>query len=177
MKSATTLTIKSVQSEAGHYVVTGLASTPHMDLVGDIVEPAGVEMTLPLPLLLEHDRAQPVGQVVAARATPEGIAFTANIPKVEPAGRVRDRILEAVYGLAHGLLRGTSIGFTPIQAEPLPGGGRRYKRWRWFELSLVTLPCNPAAVVTSIKALESGQAARNARPAAHSVPLLQRLRD
>lgn len=178
MKSEATLTIKSVQAEAGHYTVSGIATTRDRDMALDIVEPLGAEVTLPLPLLLEHDRTQPVGQVVQAQTTPDGIAFVARIPKVEEAGRVRDRIMETVHSLMHGLLRGTSIGFAPMESEPLPGGGRRFKRWRWFELSLCTVPCNPAAMVASIKSLEHGQTAPRPAPTARrSVPLLVRQSD
>ncbi|AVO48533.1 peptidase U35 [Melaminivora suipulveris] len=177
MKTAANLTIKSVQAEAGHYVVQGLATTRDRDMALDIVEPLGAEVTLPLPLLLEHDRARPVGQVVQAQAAANGISFTAHIPKVQEAGIVRERIMEVVHSLMHGLLRGTSIGFQPLEDEPLPGGGRRFRRWRWLELSIVSVPCNPFAAVASVKSLEHGHPASRTAPARHSVPLLQRQGD
>lgn len=156
-QSFTSIEVKSVTPEANHYIVTGTASTPDIDLAGDIVEPTGVEYSLPLPLLTEHDRGQPVGQVVDVKVSPAGINFTAHLPKVPEAGIVRDRIIEAVHNLKHRLIRGVSIGFSGLDYEPLRTGGKRFKRWRWLELSLVTVPCNPAAAVATVKALELEQ--------------------
>src|SRR5688572_936963 len=44
-----TLTVKSVDSERRE--IEGIASTPSVDRVGDIVEPMGAKFTLPMPLL------------------------------------------------------------------------------------------------------------------------------
>jgi phage head maturation protease len=50
-----------------------------------------------------------------------------------------------------GLVRGLSIGFRATKAEPIKGGGYRFKEWNWLELSAVTIPCNAEASITSIK--------------------------
>jgi len=175
MNNAAILTIKSVAAEADAYVVRGIASTPTPDLVFDIVEPLGCEAVFPLPLLVEHDRTRPVGQVMHATATPAGVEFEAHIPKVPEAGIVRERTLEVVHSIMHGLLRAVSIGFSALESEPLPSGGKRFKRWRWHELSVTAMPCNPGAVLAGIKSLEARHEPLPVRQVGrHSVPLLQR---
>jgi hypothetical protein len=42
---------------------SGIASTPELDRVGDMVDPAGVTFRNPLPLLFHHDPKQPIGRV------------------------------------------------------------------------------------------------------------------
>ena len=37
-------------------MITGVATTPTPDRVGDIIEPLGVRFNNPLPLLWQHDR-------------------------------------------------------------------------------------------------------------------------
>jgi hypothetical protein len=64
------LEVKSVDSERRE--IEGMATTPAIDRIGDIVEPLGAKFTLPMPLLHQHKHDQPVGQVVAAKATKDG---------------------------------------------------------------------------------------------------------
>ena len=64
------LTIKSVQAD--QRVITGIATTPTPDRMGDILEPLGVTYTNPLPLLFHHDPTQPVGTVIFDPPTATG---------------------------------------------------------------------------------------------------------
>src|ERR1019366_10090559 len=76
--------VKSVDEE--QRVIEGIETTPSTDRMGDIVEPEGAQFKLPIPLLWQHDSKQPVGEVVAAKATPDGITFQAQFAKIpEPA--------------------------------------------------------------------------------------------
>lgn len=49
-----------------------------------------------------------------------------------------------------------SIGFQPIKdaVEAIKGGGYRFKEWEWLELSLVTIPANSEAAISTIKAID-----------------------
>ncbi|HXV28716.1 MAG TPA: phage major capsid protein, partial [Sinorhizobium sp.] len=57
-----------------------------------------------------------------------------------------------------GLVRGLSIGFKPIEYEPLdpkdPFGGLRFSAWNWYELSLVTIPANADAQISIVKSID-----------------------
>lgn len=143
------LTIKSF--DADQRVITGIATTPTPDRLGDILEPLGVTYTNPLPLLLHHDPTQPVGTVIFDPPTPTGITFRASLPFVTEAGRVRDRVDEAWHSLKAGLIRGASVGLKPLETKPRRGGLHILKSLI-AELSLVTIPANIEATVLTVKA-------------------------
>jgi HK97 family phage major capsid protein/HK97 family phage prohead protease len=148
------LEVKSVDSERRE--IEGIASTPTVDRVGDIVEPMGAKFTLPMPLLHHHKHDAPVGHVIAAKATKDGITIKARLAKIAEPGALKDRVDLAWQELKAGLVRGLSIGFKPIEYEFLEGksGGLRFSAWNWFELSLVTIPAQQDATITLIKSLD-----------------------
>ena len=63
--------------------ITGVATTPSPDRVGDIVEPLGVEFKNPMPLLWQHEHDKPVGTVKFDKPTAKGITFTAQLADVQ----------------------------------------------------------------------------------------------
>src|SRR5215467_2324382 len=127
-KAYARLTIKQIDED--QRIITGIASTPTPDRVGDIVESEGVEYELPLPLLKHHDCECPIGQVLKAKVTAAGIEIVAQIAKVlEPASLV-DRLDQAWAEIKSGLIRGLSIGFQPIEYSYMEDtGGLRFVRW------------------------------------------------
>lgn len=141
--------IKSVDAE--QRIVSGIATTPEVDLVGDIVEPLGGSIKLPAPFLWQHDKNQPIGKIVKADITPTGIFITAKIAKIAEPGALRDRIDAAWLSIREGLVSGLSIGFTPTQSEPMRGGGLRFLAWTLNEISAVTIPANSGASITAVK--------------------------
>ena len=147
--------IKSTSEERDSLIVEGIATTPVTDRMEDIVESSGAKFALPISLHLYHEDKQPVGTVEYAKATSSGIPFRARIPYVKEAGRVKDRVDEALHSLKYKLLRAVSIGFKAIDVEPIKGGGLRFKQWEWLELSLVSIPANSQAVITGIKSLDA----------------------
>jgi HK97 family phage prohead protease len=151
-----TLTVKSVDAERRE--IDGIASTPTVDRVGDIVEPMGAKFTLPMPLLHHHDHRAPVGHVIAAKPTKQGISIKAQFAKVAEPGALKDRIDLAWQEIKAGLVRGLSIGFRPVEYEPLdakdPFGGLRYSSWDWFELSLVTIPAIADAQISVVRSID-----------------------
>lgn len=134
--------------------ITGVATTPSPDRVGDIVEPLGVEFKNPLPLLWQHEHDKPVGTVKFDKPTAKGITFTAQLADVQEEGRLRDRIDEAWQSLKAGLVRGVSIGFRPLEYSWMDEGGIRFIKSEVFELSLVTIPANADATINTIKSLD-----------------------
>jgi HK97 family phage major capsid protein/HK97 family phage prohead protease len=147
------LHVKALDAE--RRTITGIASTPEPDRMGDVIEPLGIAFNNPLPLLLYHDTRKPVGSVILSPPTAEGLAFEATLPIVAEPGALRDRIDEAWHSIKAGLLAGVSIGFraleTPKQIKPV---GARFLKTEVLELSLVTIPANAAATIHTIKSLD-----------------------
>jgi len=144
-----TFEIKSVDDGAG--IITGIASTPEADRVGDIVEPKGAKFKLPIPLLWQHNASAPIGHVTQATVTDKGIQVIAQV-----ARGVTDDIDRAWKLIKGGLVRGLSIGFRGHDVEPIKGSyGVRFKSWEWLELSAVTIPANASASIQSVKAFDT----------------------
>ncbi len=144
------LTIKSATDSTREFV--GVATTSTTDLVGDEVVPRGAVFKLPVPLLLEHDRSAPIGQVIAAEVSDAGITIKAKLAQVAEPGPLRDRLETAWLSIRVGLLRGLSIGFLPLESEAMRSGGRRFKSWRWLELSACSIPANQDCSIAAVKA-------------------------
>ena len=155
------VTIKAIDDEAREFV--GLASTPATDRMDDIVEPSGAEYKLPLALLWQHDRMLPVGTILTAKATKAGIEVRGSIPKVDAPQGLAARLEEAWQSLKHQLVRGLSIGFRPLEYSFMDNGGIHFTKWEWLELSLVTIPANAEATITSIKSFDREQLAASGK--------------
>lgn len=148
------LTIKSVDAEKR--LITGIATTPTPDDVGDVIEPLGVSFRNPLPLLLHHNQKMPVGSATFHPPTPEGIAFEATFPHVTDPGTVKERVDEAWHSVKAGLIRGVSVGVRALKKdiEAIKSGGYRLRKSEVFELSLVTVPANMDATILTVKSLD-----------------------
>ena len=166
------LEVKGIDEEKRE--ITGMATTPTPDRYGDVVEPKGAEFDLPIPLLWQHDGNQPVGKVVAAKVTKNGIEVRAQFAKIDEPGRLKDRLDEAWQSVKSGLVRGLSIGFRSIEHTLIDGtDGLRFMKWLWLELSAVTIPANGEASIQTIKAIDSkARAATGRKRAASAVRLI-----
>lgn len=142
------LEIKSVSEEKR--IIRGVATTPGVDRVGDIVEPLGIKFKNPMPLLWQHDSDKPVGLVRFDKPTKDGVTFEAELPKVDDAGALRERIEEAWQSVKLGLVRAVSIGFRALEYAFMDEGGIRFVKTEVYELSLVTIPANAQAVITGL---------------------------
>ena len=89
-----------------------------------------------------------------AVVAPAGIEVRAELPVIEEVGALKALVDKAWQAVKHGLVRGLSIGFRPLDVQPLPSGGLHIKSWVWLELSLVTCAANPQAAITAAKAAE-----------------------
>lgn len=151
------LTVKEIQEETDFYTIKGMATTPTPDRMDDIVEPLGATYAETIPLLWMHDNEKPVGQVNLGKAMKKGIPFTARIPKIKEAGALKDRVDEAVQSIKYRLVAAVSIGFRVLNnaIERLENGGLRFLQTEIMELSLVTIPAQPEAVITGIKSIDT----------------------
>jgi HK97 family phage prohead protease len=134
---------------------SGVATSPSVDRVGDIIDPLGVKFTNPMPLLHQHRHDAPIGSVRFKKPTKDGIEFDAEIAKVDEPGPLKDRVDTAWGEIRHGLVRATSIGFRPIEYSFMDNGGVRYSEVEVYELSTVTVPANADALISTIKSLDT----------------------
>jgi len=137
---------KILADDAG--AISGVAwkfATP--DRVGDMIEPGAFKgVSLPLPMLFQHDQGDPIGVWDTATEKSDGLHLTGKllVDEVERAREVRALVRS-------GAVKGISIGFMTRRAVMRPGGGRTIKSLELMEASLVTLPMHPGAKVTSAK--------------------------
>lgn len=154
-KAYSILKVKSIDETPEQRVITGIASTPKQDRDNDIMEMNGVKFALPIPLLWQHNHNQPIGEVISAEVTDEGILITAKIAQIDEAGSLKNRIDEAWQSIKSGLVKCLSIGFRTLEYNYLEDSyGLHIKSWEWYELSAVTVPANPDAVITSAKQIK-----------------------
>lgn len=147
-------TVKSVDED--ERVITGIATTPEPDRYGDIVEPKGAKFKLPIPLLWQHKRDQPIGHVVEATVTDKGITVKCQLVKIDEPGKLKDRLDEAWQSIKHGLVRAFSIGFDPLEyAQIKDTWAYRFLEWDWLELSAVTLPANAECDIQTVKSIDT----------------------
>ncbi len=140
-----TFAVKSYDDEKG--IITGIASTPTPDRGDDVVVPDGVKMSLPLPLLWQHDHDQPIGSVTEAKVTKAGIEIVAEV-----ARGVSDEIDRCWKLIKAGLVRGFSIGFRGLDADPIDGSwGLKFNEWELLEVSAVTIPMNAECTIATVK--------------------------
>ena len=147
-RAVSTFTIKSIDDE--QRIIEGIASTPTVDRVGDVVDPYGATLALPVPFLYQHDKNKPIGHIIAANAGDDGIKIKAQVAK-----GVVPFIDEAWALIKAGLVRGLSIGFRPHAdgREAIKGGGWKFKSYEILEISAVTVPANADASISIIKAI------------------------
>lgn len=145
---------------------SGIASTPNQDRVKDVMVSKGASFSLPMPLLFHHDPTKSVGHVTSAKVTDAGIEVEMHIPEIQEEGDLKREVDKAFQSLKYKLVKGLSVGFIPNwdEAEMIKGGGVQFNKWEWYELSLVTIPCNRESEADFSKAFEEHQAALGKKP-------------
>lgn len=157
-RAVATWVTKSLDDEAR--TIEGIASSASPDLAGDVLVSRGAVFSLPLPLLMQHDRRQPIGEVTAAQVSDTEIAIRATVVRDSGLAYVE----EAWKQLKAGLVKGLSIGAQPLKAVPIINAqkqmtGVKYTAWRWLELSAVTMPMNIDATLDVVRAFDPWGAA------------------
>ncbi len=148
-KSDFHLEIKSYDDEQG--VFEGYASVfGNQDYHGDVVEKCAFAKSLSnrqqVPILWQHDPANPVGITLAISEDDYGLRVKGKLVLDSPRGR------EAYALLRAGAICGLSIGYDPVRHSYDPvSSTRRLQEIKLWELSLVTFPANPAARVEEVK--------------------------
>ncbi len=129
----------------------------------DVVAPEGATFALPISFLAYHDSRLPIGEISVVNVTAAGISIEAEVPSeadVRAANGALDYINTAWQQIKLRLIRGLSIGFRPLEWEPIKGSnGFLFKKWEWLELSAVAIPAQPDATIETIKAFAHRSAA------------------
>lgn len=147
------LTVKEMDDELR--IITGMATTPEPDRMGDIVDPLGAVFEKEIPLLWQHRHDSPVGITEFGKPTKSGIPFKATIARIVEDGQLKQMVDMAWQSVKAGLVRGVSIGFRPLAYEYLDKGGVRFNESEIYELSLVTIPANSGATIQAIKSADA----------------------
>lgn len=172
-KAYSTLQIKSVTDTDDERIITGIATTPSTDRDDDILEPTGAKFALPIPLLWQHNHNQPIGEVIQATITDKGIEIVAKIAKIADDGKLKERIDEAWQSIKSGLVKCLSVGFKIKDYNYLENSwGLHIKEWEFYELSVVTVPANSDAVITSVKQIKSAFDRQNLPPLDAPEPII-----
>lgn len=135
-------------------VIRGIATSPSVDRMGDVIEMDGVKVAAEIPLFLYHDSTKTVGRAKFGKPTRQGIPFEATLPKIAEAGVLKDRIEEAEQMVRYGLITAVSIGFRALEYSHIENGGIRFTECEVMELSLVPVPAQPDAVIQSVKSAD-----------------------
>jgi hypothetical protein len=118
------------------------------DLGGDIIQAGAFTKSLTekpqIPVLWQHDQHEPIG-VGTLTDTEQGLAIKGKLVLESEVARKAYALMKA------GALKGLSIGYSIVQAAAA-NGARLLKELKLAEVSVVTFPMNPAAMVTSVKA-------------------------
>jgi HK97 family phage prohead protease len=134
-----------VQDALGERQIRVVASDPTPDRAGDVVVPAGCVLVnyRKNPIVLaDHDQTKPIGnaEAVVRNGRLEALITFA------PAG-ASEKADEYCALAKAGVLNTISIGFTPIEASPIKGGGVLFSKWELLEMSVISVPANPNALV------------------------------
>lgn len=164
--------------DEGKRTFTGVASTITVDRMGDIVEPQGAEFKLPLPLLWQHDKNQPIGWIRKAKVFKDHIEVQGEVANIAEPPSLKDELDKIWAKLKAQLVRGLSIGFVPKEWNEIKGTwGLRFTKWDWIELSAVTIPANSEANIQVIRSLDaarllavSGAQASDRQPTTQTAP-------
>lgn len=140
--------------DASRRTFSGWATTPATDRVGDTINPLGASFTNPLVLLHQHNHESPIGRVTFKRPTAKGIEFDAEIPVVAEPGTFKDRTDTAWSEIQYGVVRAVSIGFKAVKYAFRDDGGVDFQEIEIYELSTVSVPALPQAVINSVKSMD-----------------------
>lgn len=146
------LEFKGMKEDDEYYYIKGIASTPDIDRVDDIVNPdcllKSVER-IGLPAFVHQHNLFDMPLGVCERVYKEGnnTMVDLKMPKDADGKKIKDRIKMGAYG-------GLSIGYIAKDYEYDAKGYRIINDLDWYEVSLVTLPANPNAKILEVKKQE-----------------------
>lgn len=130
-----------------------ICSTGDVDRAGDIVVQEGIDFTAykmnPI-VLWGHDTNQPIARAIEIGIVDGALMATVEFPPLGSSTKA-DEICALMKA---GVVNAVSIGFTPIETEPLDKanpkkGPQRYIKSELGEFSFVSVPANPGALTVA----------------------------
>ena len=144
---------KAHEEDDGTVKIRGYASTNDEDRAGDVIEATawergGLKNYENNPIILfNHNYNEPIGRATELSTTDRGLEINGLISK--SAGKIRDMVKEGVLGAF-------SVGFRVKDADYIEEtDGLRIKDAELFEVSVVSVPANQAAVFSVAKSFDS----------------------
>ena len=139
--------LRSTGQGVGPRQVLAQVSGEGADRMNDVVVQAGVDFKSFMqgggPVLWNHDPDVPVARTLWMRIVNGALTALAQFP--EPGVLAES---DRVYSLIRSqIVNSVSIGFRPIEREPIRGGGVRYTEVELIEYSYVSTPAQPSAVI------------------------------
>jgi HK97 family phage prohead protease len=131
-------------STLGERQIRVVASDATVDRVKDIMVPKGCVLDGYAKndiVLADHDPKMPIGNAKVG-ITPEQVEALITFADKGISAKADEYC--ALYKT--GVLKAVSVGFQPIEYEPIKDGGVRYTKWALMELSCVAVPANPNAI-------------------------------
>ncbi len=146
------LDVKAIDADGA---IEGIASGyGNLDHGNDIVLPGAITKSIEgrasLPMLMFHDQKRPVGVWREFNETPEGLHVKGRFAMSSTAGR------DAHAMTKDGALAGLSIGYRTLR-DKIVGKARHIAEAALHEISLVTIPMNGKALITSVKGIEDAR--------------------
>jgi hypothetical protein len=145
------------QSDDTNFILDHFISTETQDDGGDVLLADGMETRGKVVVLFQHGYdmlkghepiAKPLSITIGINAAgAKGIIARTQFFPDEQGKRLYQKSKE-------GYSPNWSVGWNPLQVEPIVGGGRRVTKWQLMEYSLVAVGMNPEAVTEATKALE-----------------------
>ena len=151
--------VKEYNDEDEYFSFAGYGSTANnVDLGNDRVMPGAFKQCIEemarsgknLPVLWQHDMSMPLGTYVEMYEDAKGLYVKGRMPKADDF--VRGRVMPQMKA---GSIDSMSIGYMANQWE-MDGDVRNLKEITLYEISLVTMPMNPDAMITDMKTKEVG---------------------
>ena len=135
-----------------------IGSTAAVDRYGDIIEPAGWDLKNykknPVFLWGHNYSMPPIGKAVSVKVTDDALVFQIQFATAEEYA-FADTIYRLYLG---GFLKATSVGFQDLEREPIIDKKNEGRQTGWhflkqelYELSGVTVPANPDAIMMAVQ--------------------------
>jgi len=143
-----------VKALDGDGAIEGLAAGyGNVDYGGDVMLPGSVTKSIQgrksIPMLMFHDQKRPVGAWTEFQETGEGLLVKGRFAMSTMAGK------EAHAMTKDGALGGLSVGYNTLR-DRVVGKARHLIEVALHEVSLVTIPMNSKAIITSVKDIMDG---------------------
>lgn len=149
MKYGMPIQITEIKAAGDDWLVEGYASTfGNVDLGYDVVMPGAFDRTLAdghkISFLHSHDPRLVLGIPKKLKQDKKGLFGSFKISKTTLGADTRELLMDDAMG-------GFSIGYATKDADLTEGGVRQLLEIELYEVSLVSMPMNPKAIITNVK--------------------------